>query len=93
MYVIGKVKADSARRINVKILFDQLPHRLYAVADYKAGKIFFYKESEIPNSLSRTVDDKGRFTLPKWIIEEFGDEFFITDESLAKHYLLAKRLF
>ena len=92
MYVIGKVKVDSAGRINIRDLFNKLPSEVVIIIDYRNGKLIF-KDATLPNVSPRKirkVDFKGRVQLPKWIPEEFGKEFFLTEDSLAEHSLLAK---
>ncbi|MBQ3353053.1 hypothetical protein IJG89_01735 [Candidatus Saccharibacteria bacterium] len=93
MYVIGKNKVDKAGRINIRRLFNELPDKIIVTADLKTGKIYFIdaRRTDAPHGHIYSVDSKNRVQLPKWIIEDFGQEFYITPESLDDHSLLSKK--
>jgi PhoPQ-activated pathogenicity-related protein len=53
-----------------------------AVSDYEEMNIFSRLESDVSNSLMQIVDPyryRNRFTMPKYLINSAGDDFFLPD--------------
>ena len=91
MLIIGKEKMDTAGRVKINKLFTKLPREVIPVFDSTEKKIFFLEEVEKwPASARRKVDPKGRVSLPKWMVGEFGEEFFVSEESIQNHSLIPK---
>lgn len=92
MHIIGRIQADNAGRIAISKLFDKPPKRVLVVFDTSTKKLFFVDtNSEKKTTGSIAVDHKGRVCLPKWILEELGKEYFITEDYKEEPYLLPKK--
>ena len=88
MYILGKMVLDKNGRLNVAGLFKKRTVALDEVAlifdtETKclliedAGNPFILDDPDWIEAPTRKLDSKWRICLPKWMREEFGDEFFI----------------
>lgn len=94
MYIISKETIDTAGRVKIDKIFVSLPKEVVPVFNVETKTIVFSDDLEKwPKSLRRKVDPKGRVCLPKWMIAELGEEFFISDKSAQEHALLPKKYF
>ena len=94
MYVTGRIRVDNAGRIVITKIFDKIPKRVMVVFDTSTKKLFFIESnSKKKTAGSRVVDPKGRVCLPRWILEELGKEYYITENCKKEHYLLPKKFY
>ena len=93
MYILDEIKVDSAGRVNVSKLFDEVPREVIILCDTKEKAIFFREcVQDDWLAVQRKVDSKNRITLPKWIRAKFGEVYYLVPDSKERHCLLAKTL-
>jgi len=96
MQIIEEIEVDSSDRILITKLFDKnkMPKEVLVLYDTEEKAIFFRGDIQGEwSSVQRKVDSKNRVTLPKWIIEKLGREYYLVDDSKSRHHLLIKKFF
>ncbi|MBR2841547.1 hypothetical protein IKE80_02085 [Candidatus Saccharibacteria bacterium] len=94
MYIIDEVRVDKSGRINIGMLFDEMPKKVLVLYDTEKKALFFRGDPEDEwATAQRGVDGKHRVTLPKWMRDRLGTEFYVTDSSKKEHFLLVEKFF
>lgn len=92
MHIIEKVKVDGAGRLSLTKVFAEVPRKVVVSFEPKSKRLVF---TEIPENdktaVARKIDSKNRVSLPKWLLEELGEEYYICSESVGEHYVLPSK--
>ena len=92
MYIIEKIKVDKIGRLSLTKVFTKMPKKVVISFESRSKKLIF---TEIPEdskaAAARRIDSKNRVSLPKWLLEELGEEYYICSESVGEHYVLPSK--
>ena len=92
MQIIEKIKVDRTGRLLLAKVFKEPPKELVILFDAKSKKLFFREATNTnEQKIARKVDSKNRISLPRWVIEELGTEYYVFVESLDKHYVMPSK--
>ena len=92
MHIIEKVKVDGAGRLSLTKVFAKVPREVIVSFEPKSKKLVFTEIPENDNvAATRKIDSKNRVSLPKWLLEELGEEYYICSESVGEHYVLPSK--
>ncbi len=103
MYILDELRLDKAHRLNISSLFKEspvMPEEVSIVFDTES-KCLLIEDAYSPwlqddpdwvGAITRKLDCKGRFCLPRWMREEFGDAYLVVNYG-RYHALLPKKYY